>query len=42
MLYWPGLTGQNAFGFIYTSILFSQHLYTLAIAVATFLLLVSI
>ena len=32
---------QDAFGFIYTSILFSQHLYTLSIAIATFLLLVS-
>ena len=32
---------QDAFGFLYTTILFSQHLYTLLIAVATFLLLVS-
>lgn len=31
---------QDAFGFIYTTILFSQHLYTLLIAIATFLLLV--
>ena len=32
---------QNAHGFIFTTVLFTQHLWTLAIAIATFLLLVS-
>jgi hypothetical protein len=32
---------QNGLGFLLTVVLFTQHLWTLAIAVATFLLLVS-
>jgi hypothetical protein len=32
---------QDAFGFLLTTVLFTQHLWTLAIAISTFLLLVS-
>lgn len=35
-----GTAGCNAQGFIFTTALFSQHLWTLSIAVATFMLLV--
>ncbi|ODN80744.1 hypothetical protein L202_02901 [Cryptococcus amylolentus CBS 6039] len=34
-----GTAGCNALGFVLTTILFTQHLWTLAIAIATFLLL---
>ena len=36
------LMGQDAQGFILTTVLFTQHMWTLAIAIATFLLLASL
>lgn len=33
---------QDTFGFLLTAALFTQHMWTLAIAIATFLLLVSL